>query len=401
MIYKIKHNLVEDRTFLETIRETYPQWLRLKEGLSPTFWWENVFKKELKRIAIQREKEINNQRNRELAALQLKLSYFLGKLKSSILHDQNVYWMTKFQTAKDNLNAFYKARAKIILYQNRAEEFDLTDVTKIYHYESLNNYIEGSTIKKLEVDRVIYEGQANIENIINKKLEYDLSQKFVLDRSICEKLFSFNVPQISREMDDNMSKDISISELKTALRQMRKTASPGLDGIPVTLYLKLFDLIAPQMIEILNSILQNEVPTRSMRTSIIQFLTKPKKKSSIKLDDKRKISVLCTDYKCLETILANRLNNVMGSFISSSQYATKPRKIYQGVAVARDVINYACNKNVNLACVTLDMKSGFDLLQMDFVYYCLERYAKSLPSRGRSRQHPSPGPTSEVSVLRR
>ena len=257
MIYKIKHNLVEDRTFLETIRETYPQWLRLKEGLRPTFWWENVFKKELKRIAILREKEINNQRNRELAALQLKLSYFLGKLKSSILHDQNVLWMTKFQTAKDNLNAFYKARAKIILYQNRAEEFDLTDVTKIYHYESLNNYIEGSTIKKLEVDRVIYEGQANIENIINKKLEYDLSQKFVLDRSICEELFSFNVPQISREMDDNMSKDISISELKTALRQMRKTASPSLDGIPVTLYLKLFDLVAPQMIEIFNSILQN------------------------------------------------------------------------------------------------------------------------------------------------
>ena len=89
---------------------------------------------------------------------------------------------------------------------------------------------------------------------------------FVLDRSIREKLFSFNVPQISMEMDDNMSKNISISELKTALRQMRKTASPGLDGIPVTLYLKLFDLIAPQMIEIFNSILQNEVPTRSMCT---------------------------------------------------------------------------------------------------------------------------------------
>ena len=62
--------------------------------------------------------------------------------------------MTKFQTAKDNLNAFYKARAKRILYQNRAEEFDMTDVTKIY--ESLNNYKEGSTIKKLEVDRMIY-----------------------------------------------------------------------------------------------------------------------------------------------------------------------------------------------------------------------------------------------------
>ena len=48
--------------------------------------------------------------------------------------------MTKFETAKENLNTFYKARAKIILHQNRAEEFNLSDNTKIYHFESLNNY---------------------------------------------------------------------------------------------------------------------------------------------------------------------------------------------------------------------------------------------------------------------
>ena len=379
-IFKIKHNLVEDQIFLERIREAYPQWLKIKEGLSPTFWWENVFKKEIKSLAIFRQREINNQKCRELAALQLKLCYYLRKLKSSIYREQNVQWMTKYETAKQNLNAFYKDRANIILHQNRAEEFDRSDNTKIYHFESLDKYVEASTIKKVEVDGVIYEGQSNIEDAINKKLKLDLSQKFVLNKNVCDELFSFDVPQITREMDADMSKDISFSELKTALRQMRKAASPGLDGIPVTLYLRLIDLLAPQLIELFNSILRNEAPTRSMRTSTIQFLTKPKKKHSIKLEDKRKISVLCTDYKCLETILANRLTIAMGSFISSSQYASKPRKIHQGVAVARDVVNYACSKNVNMACVTLDMKSGFDLLQMDFVYYCLERYGFSKKS---------------------
>ena len=168
MIYKIKHNLVEDHTFLEKIREAYPHWLRFKEGLSPTFWWENVFKKELKRIAIMREKEMNNQKCRELAALHLKLSYYLGKLKSSVLQEESIIWMTRFDSAKENLNAFYKARAKIILYQNRAEEFDLSDSTKIYHFESLNNYIERSVIKKLEVEHVVYEGQIEIEKAITK-----------------------------------------------------------------------------------------------------------------------------------------------------------------------------------------------------------------------------------------
>ena len=91
-------------------------------------------------------------------------------MKSNILTEDNVLWMTKFETAKENLNAFYKDRAKIILHQNRAEEFDLSDSTKIYHFDCLNNYIEGSTIKKLEVDNV----------------------KFVLERNICDELFSFN-----------------------------------------------------------------------------------------------------------------------------------------------------------------------------------------------------------------
>ena len=144
--------------------------------------------------------------------------------------------MTKYETVKDDLNAFYKNRANIIIQQNKAEEFDRSDNTKIYHFESLDKYVEASTIKKLEVDRVIYEGQSNIEDAINKKLKFDLSQKFVLNKNVCDELFSFNVPQITREMDADMSKDISYFELKTALRQMRKAASPGLDGIPVTLY---------------------------------------------------------------------------------------------------------------------------------------------------------------------
>ena len=114
-----------------------------------------------------------------------------------------------------------------------------------------------------------------------------------------------------------------------------------------------------------------------MRTSTVQFLSKPKKANSFKLSDKRKISVLCTDFKCLETILANRLNAVMPHFISDSQYASKPRKIHQGIAAACDLISFAERTNMSMAILSLDMKSGFDFLQMDFVYFCLKKYGRS------------------------
>ena len=50
--------------------------------------------------------------------------------------------MTKYETVKDDLNAFYKNRANIIIQQNKAEEFDRSDNTKIYHFESLDKYVE-------------------------------------------------------------------------------------------------------------------------------------------------------------------------------------------------------------------------------------------------------------------
>ena len=121
-------------------------------------------------------------------------------------------------------------------------------------------------------------------------------------------------------------------------------------------------MFAPHMLEVFNTMLHGEKPTETMRTSTVQFLSKPTKANSYKLSDKRKISVLCTDFKCLETILANRLNTVMPNFISDSQYASKPRKIHQGIAAARDLMSFAERNNISMAVLALDMKSGFDFL---------------------------------------
>ena len=254
----------------------------------------------------------------------------------------------------------------------------MSDVTKLYHYESLNNYITKSDIQQLEVNGQIYVGQTEVENAINQSLEKSMSHIFKLDHESCEKLFSFQVPQITASMDEEVNRKITMTELKKALNQLNSNAAPGVDGIPSTLYVKLNELFAPVMLEVFNYIIQGGgKPPETMRTSTVQFLSKPKKANSIKLTDKRKISVLCTDFKWLETILANSLNKVMPAFISDSQYASKPRKIHQGIAAARDLVSFAEKEQKSMALLALDMKSGFDFLQMDFVYFCLQKYGFS------------------------
>ena len=372
-IYKIKHWLLNDTIFLDSIRQEFDSWSELKDHFSPIYFWEEVVKPGVRKIAIKREKEINQERNQELQALQLKLDFHLSRLREN---DDSTFaeCLSNYESAKKNLKDFYFKRAKIILYQNRAEIFDMSDTTKIYHYESLNNYIKQSCFDKIEVDNKIFESQEDIEAAVNKVLEDSMSRSHSIDHQKFEQLFSFNVPQISRSDNNILTKNISKSELRKALRKLKSKASPGIDSIPSGLYVKLFDVFAPIMIEVFNEIIHGQSPPASMRTSVVQYLSKPKKAKSMKLRDKRKISVLCTDFKCIEKIMANRLKKVMSKFVSASQYAIKPKKISHATSTARDLINFVSKNKVSMGFMSLDMESAFDNLSMEFVYLCLAKY---------------------------
>ena len=157
-LYKIKHFVIEDDVFQENVRNGFQEWLLMKDDLSPTFWWEHVVKPGIKALALSREKESNLKRRRKLAALQLRLSYHVRALKKCA-PEHFVACLSKLENVKAEMQSFYQKRAKIILLQNRAEIFDMSDATKLYHYESLDRYVLKSEIKKIEVNGRIYEGQ--------------------------------------------------------------------------------------------------------------------------------------------------------------------------------------------------------------------------------------------------
>ena len=375
-IYKIKHWLVKDIIFQDRIRKEFESWMEMKDHFSALNLWEEVVKPGIKQLAIQREREINLERNQELQALQLKLDFHLWKLKEDDLVNLTEK-LANYENAKQNLNDFFQQRAKVILYQNRSEIFEMSDATKIYHYESLTNYIKQSHFNQIEVNEKIFDSKEEIEKVISEALEKTMSKNHTVDIENFEQLFSFDVPKISKNDNMLLTDKIKKSELKKALRKLRSKASPGIDSIPSGLYVSMFDLFAPLMLEVFNEIIQGQQPPASMRTSVVQYLNKPKKAKSIKLSDKRKISVLCTDFKCLEKIIAIRLKKVMSKFVSCSQFAIKPRKISNAISAARDLINYVSKNNIPMGFMSLDMEAAFDNLNMEYVYLCLTRYGFS------------------------
>ena len=63
-IYKIKHWIVKDNIFQNNIRVEFKTWMEMRDYFSPIYLWEDVIKPGIKKIAINREKEINCEKTR-------------------------------------------------------------------------------------------------------------------------------------------------------------------------------------------------------------------------------------------------------------------------------------------------------------------------------------------------
>jgi len=70
---------------------------------------------------------------------------------------------------------------------------------------------------------------------------------------------------------------------------------------------------------------------------------------------------VCSLYKILSKVLANRLPSVMGSVISDSQSAfIKGRQILDGILGANEVVNEARKRNKELLLHKVDFEKTYD-----------------------------------------
>ena len=98
------------------------------------------------------------------------------------------------------------------------------------------------------------------------------------------------------------------------------------------------------------------------------FANKPKKKNSVLVKDKRKISLLNSDFKILTGIEAKKHKNLLDHTVSSLQFASdKNKRISHAINLARDAIFFANKRKEGAGLNDLDFDSAFDLFCMSWV----------------------------------
>lgn len=76
-----------------------------------------------------------------------------------------------------------------------------------------------------------------------------------------------------------LESDMTLEELLKALKATNKGKTPGIDGIPVELYLELWDVLGPVWLDTLNYAIERGAFHRDLNTALITVISKPGKDS--------------------------------------------------------------------------------------------------------------------------
>jgi hypothetical protein len=203
--------------------------------------------------------------------------------------------------------------------------------------------------------------EVNDPNIIDQEVNnyyhklYNSTFKIVEDNNFLNEMFS-----VDHELSNMINKQITLTELWTALKPLKDTA-PGPDGISHIYLKKLWHIVGPIILNAWNYSIQiNKMPP-SHYNSFLKLIPKPGKDLS-QLKNWRPITLSNCDHKLITRIYNNRLLQCISDKIINTQTAyVRTRNITDNIRMVNSVIQLARHEpQIKGTIIALDAQKAFD-----------------------------------------
>ena len=165
-----------------------------------------------------------------------------------------------------------------------------------------------------------------------------------------------------------------MQDVKDTVNCSNLHAAPGNDGIPSLFYKNCWETMGVPLTEVMQEVHNLKPLTPSLRTSLMVFGSKPKKPNSIRPQDKRRISLLNSDFKTASGLDARRLKKTITHTLCPLQLvAGSDRRIHHGINLARDAIWAAGMRGQGCGILDTDLMAGFDYMTLNWCFKVLRK----------------------------
>ena len=179
--------------------------------------------------------------------------------------------------------------------------------------------------------------------------------------------------KIRDEDRDFIDSDITLTDLRKALKQMNENSAPGPNGLTVKFYKTFFDELAPLLILMIDSAIKGEGLSAELKQSHITLIPKDSG-DPLLTKNYRPISLLNIEYKMISKVLANKVSPFLGSIVNPDQAAAiKDRNIQNHNHFIRDIITLAHDREYKTCILSMDQQKAFDMVSHEWLVLVLKR----------------------------
>ena len=366
--WKLNNSLLEDNRNIVTIKTYWEEWRLMKGNFkSISNWWEKG-KKKIKEIFIEIGKRKAKQERDKMKELNKRIEQEMerGEINYELINN-----------LRKELNELLEI--KIEGARVRSRQLLLPEEEK----GSKNFYnLEAKNIQQGAITSILNEENKEIidPNLIKEEI-YNFYEKLytstgVDNDSLRSLIENIKPNEIKQEDKYKLNKFISIQELWDSLKNMKNNKTPGNDGLTKEFYIKLWDTIGGDLVEVINNCFLEGELTTSQKDAEIKLLYKKGDKRLLK--NWRPVSLLNVDYKILSSTISRRLTEILPHIITKTQgCAVKGRVIFENLRLIEDLIQ---RDEGNMEeweggiIKALDLEKAFDRIEHDYMFEVLEKF---------------------------
>ena len=364
--WKFNAKLLQDTEFIEEINIFLEHLVDNTKHMYIVDRWEYCKRKIASQI-----KEFSKTKSSEKQLIISQLSEKIIEMEEKIQRDEakDVKLAELMLKTKADMEEIMSERIKGVMFRSKCKYYEYGEKSSKYFFGLEKTRYNAKTCHQLyNSEGAIVEGSTEILKLLHayyaKLYQEDEDVKFELENV-------YNV-RISKETYEKQTKEITYTEVACAAKQLKNESCPGFDGISID-FIKFFwkylgEIIYELVIEVTNRKKLHE----SALLGIINVIPKPQKNSKI-LANLRPITLLDSDYKIVEKIIANRMMDGLEEIIHENQQGFMPnRRAAVNIRRMFEIISLTEREKIDGAILSLDFEKCFDKISFSAIFGALE-----------------------------
>jgi hypothetical protein len=323
-------------------------------------------RKQTTNILSEKEEELN-----QMELIKIKIC-----TNKAILEEDKSLRVNIVNTAIENLKScvqvLRRELTRKLTFYSQAKWFEFGEKSNKFFLNLNKSRQAQKLINKISDGKKDHFGHEQVLNGITNFYK-NLYEKIQINKEDNDRSFYDNCPKLSVNHKEFMEKDINLDELKKALWTC-KDSSPGPDGIPYSVYKKLWSITGPIILNSwLYSLQIGTLPPSHLESAITLLPKEGKDVGDIK--NWRPITLSNCDAKIITKAIAIKTSKVIDTIIDISQTAYVPgRSITDNLRSNSFYKNYCKKNNVDAVLISLDAKKAFDSVDHKYIEETLEAY---------------------------